>query len=62
MVEIFSCCFVAGMTLVNLACRSPLDGGIVEQIEYLVKKQKADVTIADTSGNTPVSPASLGML
>ena len=44
----------------NLACRSPLEGGIVEQIEYLVKKQKADVTIADTAGNTPVSPPSVG--
>ena len=43
----------------NLACRSPLEGGIVEQIEYLVKKQKADVTITDTAGNTPVSLASL---
>ena len=60
--EIFFYFFTAGMTLVNLACRSPLEGGIVEQIEYLVKKQKADVTISDTAGNTPVSPPSLDMV
>ena len=42
------------MTLVGLACSSPLEPGIVEQVEYLVKRQKADVTITDTGGNNAV--------
>ncbi len=43
-----------GMTLVSLACSSPLEEGIVSQIDYLVNKQKADVTINDTDKNTPL--------
>ncbi len=42
------------MTLVALACSSPLEDGIVEQIEYLVKRQKADVTIKDANDNNAV--------
>ena len=38
----------------GLACSSPLEPGIVEQVEYLVKRQKADVTITDTGGNNAV--------
>ncbi len=46
---------MTGMSLVGLACCSPLEGGIVEQVEYLVKKQKADVTLTDIAGNNAVS-------
>ncbi len=42
------------MTLVSLACSSPLEEGIVSQIDYLVNKQKADVSINDTDKNTPL--------
>ena len=39
----------------GLACSSPLEAGIVEQVEYLVNRHKADVTITDTNGNNAVS-------
>lgn len=41
--------------MVALACASPLDDGLVDDIEYLVKKKKADCTIVDVAENTPVN-------
>jgi len=43
-----------GMTLVAIACASPLTEGIVEQLEYLVDKFKADCTITDITGKSPL--------
>ena len=43
------------MTLVAIACSSPLAEGIEENLNYLVEKFKADCTIPDLTGKTPVS-------
>ena len=45
------------MTLVAMACGSPLEDGILEQVEYLINEKGADCTIPDVHGNTPVSKA-----
>lgn len=45
----------SGMTLVSLACSSPLIDGIVDQITYLVITKNADCTIADASNMNAVS-------
>jgi len=45
----------SGMTLVSLACSSPLVDGIVDQISYLVVTKNADCTIADADGMNAVS-------
>ena len=50
-------CFVSGMTLVAMACGSPLEEGVLEQVEYLINEKGADCTIPDVHGNTPVSKA-----
>ena len=42
------------MTLLAIACGSPLEEGIVEQIKYLVDKKGADCSIKDVSGNSPL--------
>lgn len=42
------------MTLIAIACGSPLQSGIVEQIKYLVEKKGADCTINDVNGNSPL--------
>ena len=43
-----------GMTLVAIACASPLEEGLYDQLDYLINKKSADCTIADVQGNTPV--------
>ena len=48
-------CMRVGLTLVAIACSSPLEEGIVEQVEYLVEKRGAHTTICDLKGNSPVS-------
>ena len=45
------------MTLVAMACGSPLEEGVLEQVEYLINEKGADCTIPDVHGNTPVSKA-----
>ncbi|XP_074658150.1 poly [ADP-ribose] polymerase tankyrase-like [Tubulanus polymorphus] len=40
-----------GMTLLMLAAGSPLEDDLLEQVEYLIKEQKADNTLLDVSDN-----------
>ena len=44
----------SGMTLLSVACSSPLVDGIVEQIEYLVKTKHADCTLTDANNANAV--------
>jgi hypothetical protein len=45
----------SGMTLVSVACGSPLVEGIVDQIKYLVETKNADCKLVDAGGSTAVS-------
>lgn len=44
-----------GMTLVGIACATPLDRSICDQIKYLVEDKNADCTLSDVNKSTPVS-------
>jgi len=43
-----------GETLLLIACSSEKEKGLVEQIRYLVAEKRADCTLVDNSGKTPV--------
>lgn len=45
----------SGMTLVSMACASPLVEGIVDQIKYLIETKNADCTLTDASDCNAVS-------
>lgn len=45
----------SGMTLVSMACASPLVEGIVDQVKYLVETKKADCTLTDARDANAVS-------
>ena len=44
-----------GMTLVAIACSTPIEEAILDQLKYLVTDKKADCTIKDVGDATPVS-------